>query len=229
MAWVNSLTEEELDAQDEYEISNVGFRLAVNWDSHTRASYSSWIEADLRQGVDSMVSAALSLGGHLFQYEYFLSLFHASSANSLRRTEVTLFLPAAPWVATADAIAYMGLPTSWIRFLRSFGVTYVFAAAERNSYMMVPTFLVEYKVNPSHGDYVTRQLTLDLCSAQRQRRALGLDDMPVFGATLVGRDFTIFISEWNADGKVVSACLSVHEWTAYAVARWSTARGLPSI
>ncbi|KAI0295351.1 hypothetical protein B0F90DRAFT_1751060, partial [Multifurca ochricompacta] len=40
-----------------------------------------------------------------------------------------------------------------------------------------------------------------LCSAQHQRRALGFEDGPLFGATVIGSILTMYISTWS-DGEV---------------------------
>jgi len=49
----------------------------------------------------------------------------------------------------------------------------------------------------------SRQLTLYLCSAQHQRRALCFDDGPVYGVTIVGNRLTMHSSKWVED-QVVS-------------------------
>jgi len=64
----------------------------------------------------------------------------------------------------------------------------------------VITFVYEAKSNSSA--HAQRQLALYLCSAQNQRRALGLNG-PLFGATLVGSTLTIYGSKWDEDDFVV--------------------------
>lgn len=84
--------------------------------------------------------------------------------------------------------------------------------------MTVVTFACEFEVQDSSA--ASRQVTMDLCSAQHQRRALGFDDGLLFGATLVGSTLSMFVSEWLED-KVVSPQDPPLLYYSYAMKRWS--------
>ena len=76
-------------------------------------------------------------------------------------------------------------------------------------------FVVEYKKsNAPEGESITcvHQLDMDMYSAQRHRRALGIE-LPMFGATLTRGVFTVYISFWVGDRLVSHAvipCLVVY-------------------
>ena len=89
----------------------------------------------------------------------------------------------------------MCLPNNWLRYLRSFDKPHVFASELLPG--EVVTFVAEAKCKDT--TVAQRQLTLDLCSAQHQRRALGFDDAQVFGATIVDRTLSIYCSAWKND------------------------------
>ncbi|KAL5480530.1 hypothetical protein ACEPAI_1800 [Sanghuangporus weigelae] len=55
-----------------------------------------------------------------------------------------------------------------------------------------------------------RQLKLDFCSMQYQRRMLSLKDKTVYGATFVGGKFKLYASKWIGERL---ACMPVHECT----------------
>ena len=118
--------------------------------------------------------------------------------------ETDLFLPASPWVTKADNVCMIDLPAEWLLFLGKLPSSHIFSSDERSC--AVITFVCEDKVN--EHKHAARQLTLDLCSAQHQRRALGFEDSKIFGATLVDTVFHFFVSEWEGDVVVSSFFLS---------------------
>lgn len=99
----------------------------------------------------------------------------------------------------------MEIPGDWGLFLAGFENRHVFTSED--SFLRVVTFVLEAKV--SGAETSARQLTLYLCSAQNQRRALGFHDGYVFGATFVGHDFTLYVSRWQED-QVVSLSSPPH-------------------
>ena len=118
--------------------------------------------------------------------------------------ETDLFLPASPWVTKADNVCMIDLPAEWLLFLGKLPSSHIFSSDERSC--AVITFICEGKVK--EHKYAARQLTLDLCSAQHQRRALGFEDSKIFGATLVDTVLHFFVSEWEGDIVVSSFFLS---------------------
>jgi hypothetical protein len=109
-----------------------------------------------------------------------------------------VFLPGFPYAATADIVVTMPLPNDWGAHLRSLGNSYICASELKLG--DVVTFASEVKCNNTVA--AQRWLTLSLCSAQHQRQALGFDDGPIFGATVVRDTLTVFSSMWE-NGKVV--------------------------
>ena len=124
----------------------------------------------------------------------------------LYRKERNLFLPRSPWTATADIITCMQLPLEWTTSFEDLPTQHAFNCLEEALLGWVVTFCCEYKTSNPIG--AKRQITLDLCAAQHQRRALGFKDGAMYGATLVGRTFTIYVSTWRND-KVVSLLSSL--------------------
>ena len=90
------------------------------------------------------------------------------------------------------------LPVEWVDFLRKLPNKHIFCSDDNA--LSVITFICEYKVKDRKQ--AARQLTLDLCSAQHQRRALGFEDSKIFGATLVDTEMRFFVSEWEGDNIV---------------------------
>jgi hypothetical protein len=77
---------------------------------------------------------------------------------------------------------------------------YIFASELELSNVVTFVFVANY------NDTVTtqQQLTLNLCSAQYQQHALGLDDGYVFGATVIHKSLTMYCSQWDqSSGKIV--------------------------
>ena len=106
-----------------------------------------------------------------------------------------MFLPDAPWVSKADTVCMIDLPFEWVDFLRKLPNKHIFCSDEDT--FAVITFICEHRAKGRKQ--AARQLTLDLCSAQYQRRALGFEDSKIFGATLVGTKMRFFVSEWDED------------------------------
>jgi hypothetical protein len=149
-----------------------------------------------------------SQDGNITLSKFHLIQLNACFTNYLNREERDLFLPDSPNTATADIIVTMPLPRDWGAHLRRLGNQYVFASELKLG--DVVTFVSEAKCNNTVA--AQRQLTLYLCSAQHQRRALGFDDGRIFGATVVRNTLTMYCSTWE-DQKVVRtlvlSCLRV--------------------
>ncbi|KAI0258233.1 hypothetical protein BC834DRAFT_104241 [Gloeopeniophorella convolvens] len=62
---------------------------------------------------------------------------------------------------------------------------------------LITTFVCEVKAEDEAS--AARRLALDLCSAQHQRRALGFEDGPIFGATFFPGCFRMYHSQWSPD------------------------------
>lgn len=131
-----------------------------------------------------------------------------------------MFLPSSPWTATAGAFALMSLPSDWADFLLNLENRHVFASEGLS--MAVVAFAYEAKT--IEGVAASRQLTLDLCSAQHHRRTLGFEDGNVFGATLVGHELLVFVSEWSL-GNVVSSQLFLRFYRSHEMIRSSNLQG----
>ena len=93
----------------------------------------------------------------------------------------------------------MKIPDGCVDILDTLTNKYVFTA-EQNTREVI-TFACEAKCVTQVA--ASRQLTLYLCSAQHQRRALCFDDGPVYGVTIVGNRLTMHSSKWVED-QVVS-------------------------
>ena len=89
----------------------------------------------------------------------------------------------------------MTLPGSWAIHLELFTNSYIFAS--ELDVGDVVTFVAEAKC--ALFSAAERQLTLDLCSAQNQRRTLGFNDGNIFGATVVGNTLQTYSSTWIDD------------------------------
>jgi hypothetical protein len=131
-----------------------------------------------------------------------LRLLEAHLADRLRREEREVFLPAHPHVTKADILITMYLPRNIVAHLLTLENLHIFASEE--TFGELVTFVVEAKCTaPAVAE---QQLTLDLCSAQHQRRALGFEDGQIFGATVVGNYLRVYRSTW-VDDKVVRIIL----------------------
>ncbi|KAI0275477.1 hypothetical protein BC834DRAFT_814716 [Gloeopeniophorella convolvens] len=147
------------------------------WELHHRAlSTRNSSEFEQRRGFDDLVQYAFEMraeGRHVF------------------RIERDLRLPKPPLVAKADLVTSIELPMDWWIFLRSFDTRDIFTSQKANP-NLITTFVCEAKAKDPVG--VARQIALDLCSAQHQRRALGFADGPIFGATLLRGTLQIYHS-----------------------------------
>jgi len=183
--WASNLSDDEIQVEDPYVVEQWGHTLYTYWDSNWRAHNKSGTEMDVRYGIDGLLKLA---------FEVRLGARHAY------KTERDLFLPRSPVTSTADGITTMMLPDDWIEFLNTLQDSYIFAS--QRDMGEVITFAYEAKC----VDVVaaSRQLTLYLCSAQHQRRALCFSDGPIYGATIVGDRFTMYSSEWVGDKVAVS-------------------------
>ena len=99
----------------------------------------------------------------------------------------------------------MRLPRGWVKFLSTLKNNYIFASEQHVD--EVTTFACEAKCTVQAA--ASRQLTLDLCSTQHQRRALCFDDRPMYGATIVGDCLVMHSSEWVEDNVVSVTVLFV--------------------
>ncbi|KAI0295350.1 hypothetical protein B0F90DRAFT_1927532 [Multifurca ochricompacta] len=176
--WVSHLKDDQLEDNDPYELEHYRHILLHCWDFHRHSSSN---EAELRMGTDSLISSAFAL--------------RLKGKHHLR-AERDLFLPAPPWTAKADVIMSMVLPFDWVQFLMDLQNP-VFSSEANWEPNRVVTFAVEAKSKDRVS--ASRQLAMYLCSAQHQRRALGFEDGPLFGATVVGSILTIYISTWGND------------------------------
>ncbi|KAI0295349.1 hypothetical protein B0F90DRAFT_1927531 [Multifurca ochricompacta] len=176
--WVSHLKDDQLEDNDPYELEHYRHILLHCWDFHRHSSSN---EAELRMGTDSLISSAFAL--------------RLKGKHHLRKGPV---LACTPWTAKADVIMSMVLPFDWVQFLMDLQNP-VFSSEANWEPNRVVTFAVEAKSK----DHVSasRQLAMYLCSAQHQRRALGFEDGPLFGATVVGSILTMYISTWS-DGEV---------------------------
>jgi hypothetical protein len=120
------------------------------------------------------------------------------------RAERVVYLPDAPFTATANILIAMPLPSNWAAFLSSLNEPHIFASEQRLG--EVVTFISQ--ANSSCAVTAERQLTLNLCSAQNQRQSLGFDNGYIFGATVVGNILTMYCSMWEY-GKVVRNTISL--------------------
>jgi hypothetical protein len=116
----------------------------------------------------------------------------AHLTDCLRREEREVFLPAHPYITKADILITMDLPSDTLIYLSLLENPYIFASEPKVG--EVVTFVVEAKCASAVA--AERQLTLDLCSAQHQRRALGFEDGQIFGAALVGSTLRMYCSRW---------------------------------
>ena len=112
--------------------------------------------------------------------------------------EKDLHLPSLPRKATADFFSTIDLPQDWVLFLCSLNNTQVFSSSDMRGKLL--TFALEYKCGQAQA--ASRQLSLDLCSGQYQRQALGIKGY-LYGATIVDGVLTVFASKWEEDGIIV--------------------------
>ncbi|KAL5480446.1 hypothetical protein ACEPAI_1716 [Sanghuangporus weigelae] len=176
--WINSLPESRFEDSDPFDIKRWFNTLLFDWDSHETANARrEKREAEIRLGVDALIELA-------FEFR--------SGGKHTHRAEEDLFLPASPWTATADNVCLIDLPSDWLDYLTLLANKQIFSSDLRS--FGVVTFICEDKVNDFRA--ASRQLTMDLTSAQRQRRALGFEDSMIFGATLVDTDIQFYVSEW---------------------------------
>ncbi|KAI0296766.1 hypothetical protein B0F90DRAFT_1745007 [Multifurca ochricompacta] len=187
MHWISTLQVDRFHDHDPYELEQRRYTLVDCWDSRLSPGYKLRNETELRRGTDPLIDSAFALrlqGKHIFG------------------AERELFLPASPWTAKADVITLMELPNDWSLFLTKLQNPQVFSSEAQGAPSRVVTFAFEAK--SKDNDAASRQLTLYLCSAQNQRRALGFEDEPLFGATIVGSILIMYISTWSDDKVVVA-------------------------
>jgi hypothetical protein len=89
----------------------------------------------------------------------------------------------------------MPLPKDWLVFLSSLDDSHIFASEQ----MLGELVIFASEAKRIHTVAAERQLTLDLYSAQNQRRTLGFDDSYVFGATVVGTTLMMYCSMWECE------------------------------
>jgi hypothetical protein len=113
--------------------------------------------------------------------------------------EKDLYLPGIPGKATADFFSTMDLPQDWHTYLRFLENSQIFFPLVIEG--KIVTFACEYE----YGQQETAaacQLSLYLCSGQHQRQALGFQG-DLYGATIVDKTLTIYVSRWEEDNTIV--------------------------
>jgi len=167
---------------DTYNVEHWWSALYISWSSHFVAANTGGNEAELRNGTDNLFRLAFE---------------RRSEWKHHFKAERDLYLPASgfPFHAKCDTLVTMTLPGSWSFHLQSFTNSHIFAS---ELYVGdVVTFVAEAKCALLSA--AERQLTLDLCSAQNQRRTLGFDDGNIFGATVVKNILRMYSSSWIDD------------------------------
>ncbi|KAL5514018.1 hypothetical protein ACEPAG_2779 [Sanghuangporus baumii] len=179
--WINSLPESRFEDNDSFNIKRWFNTLLFNWDSHETANARrEKREAEIRLGVDALIELA-------FEFR--------SGGKHTHRAEEDLFLPASPWTTTADTVCLIDLPSDWLDYLTLLANKQIFSS-DLDSFGVI-TFICVDKVDDFRA--ASRQLTMALSSAQRQRRVLGFEDSMIFGATLVNTVIQFYVSEWIGD------------------------------
>ena len=126
--------------------------------------------------------------------------------------EQELALPGDPNMIKSDAIVTAPFPDGLLEDITEVGgreKRFLFSWTYGSIPGSIILFVVEYKKsNAPEGESITcvHQLDMDMYSAQRHRRALGIE-LPMFGATLTRGVFTIYISFWVGDHLVSCAVI----------------------
>ncbi|KAF9477452.1 hypothetical protein BDN70DRAFT_896494 [Pholiota conissans] len=106
-----------------------------------------------------------------------------------------LRLPGYPWTINTDIIVLMSIGSNWWPCFEDVANPWVFCFMETS--VDIVTFICLVEAEFSQQERVARKLSLALCSAQHQRRALGFPDGPVYGVTLCGFQITMFSATWE--------------------------------
>jgi len=179
-SWASNLSDDRIQAEDPYMVEQFRYTLYTYWNSNWRAHKQSGTEMEIRHGIEGLLKLAFEM---------------RLGAKHIYEAERDLFLPASPYTVTSDIITVMRLPRDWVKFLGTLKNEYIFASEQKMGEVI--TFACEAKCTVQAA--ASRQLTLSLCSAQHQRRALCLDDRPIYGATIVGNRLVMHSSEWVED------------------------------
>lgn len=88
----------------------------------------------------------------------------------------------------------MPIPLAFELHFKSLLDHHVFSAEGSRKHKLLATFVFE--ASNEDEDAAISQISFDLCSAQHQRRALGFKNHKIYGALLLGSEFTLYTSEW---------------------------------
>ncbi|EJC97683.1 uncharacterized protein FOMMEDRAFT_32446 [Fomitiporia mediterranea MF3/22] len=122
-------------------------------------------------------------------------------ADHIWRPEIDMVLPDTPDTVKADAVASLTLPEEWSSFLKQIYNQYVFSWTWTVELIDLPESTVTFSFEAKVDDFkvVLRQVQLTIFSSQLHRRALGLEDGPVFGATFNKNILRFYVSNWEND------------------------------
>ncbi|KAH8118957.1 hypothetical protein DFH11DRAFT_1562142 [Phellopilus nigrolimitatus] len=149
-------------------------------------------EVSQRKGADSLIQLAFQM---------------RSGAKHKVSFEVDVAMPVNPEMriqvpyASADAVATLPFPRDLnqklVNDLREHFRLHWSVIANNGSYVNLPISILSFLVEEKRFKAPPNQLAMYFTAALYHRRALGLPDIPVFGASVDGGVFELFISGWD--------------------------------
>ncbi|EJD06113.1 uncharacterized protein FOMMEDRAFT_26867 [Fomitiporia mediterranea MF3/22] len=192
--WRDQLGRDRTEPGDKYRFAALLPILVNAWMSTSFQANPVVNEVSNRRGTDTMIELAFQL---------------RRGADHIWRAEVDMVLPGTPDCVRADAVAALNLPEDWTDFLGELNNRYVFSWAWTVELIDLPESTVTFSYEAKVDDFkvVLRQVQLTMFSSQLHRRALGLEDGPVFGATFNKNILRFYVSNWENDTVVVRRIL----------------------
>ncbi|KAF8641753.1 hypothetical protein AX16_009830 [Volvariella volvacea WC 439] len=190
--WVKTISDAQMDHTGEFPLRVRNYGVYNFWQSHVNnLLHDPLNKAGIRREVDSIMELALDLKDPLGGRE-----------GKRYLVDQPLALPRSPWFVIANGLATIELPLAWQNSLleNQQSNRHVFACTDSETLPtgQITTFALQ--VDACDSMAASRKLALALSSIQHHRRALGLSNTPVFGATLIGYQLRVYCSEWLRAG-----------------------------
>ncbi|EJD05358.1 uncharacterized protein FOMMEDRAFT_26299 [Fomitiporia mediterranea MF3/22] len=186
--WVISIPEEKFESGDPFSFQDCYESLLQDWELVIKAGAKRETMHDGQRGINFLLRQAFEL---------------RPGAKHIYQLEKELTLPGTDDLTRADVIPTRHLSQNWYSFQRRLPKSQVLRSLTTNEERIsFVTSLLHFEEDDD-ASTMKRELMLRFCYAQCQHLALGLKDLPVYGALLTDSMLTIYASIWNEDRIII--------------------------